>query len=751
MDNSKILFKEFILDIGNFDQFNNKIQKSSFNNKCKGDFFELFASYFINYIYSHNIEGFIKYVISSDLTNDEKRKNNLPARDEGVDGVVFTDHITILVQVKYRTNKKNISRRELSTFILSCLETHINEVLLVTTCPNISHNDKNIDIDPIKIKLVNDFQACNIDFWDRMRRELNVEQIEQDKCIDINLYQHQQDAVSQIVKQISNGGLCRLCMFCGTGKTLVEISTILKMNIKSFIVIVPYLSLMRQITNEYNKFIYGKFLIIDSANGTTDIDKINHYLDKHHCFEKVFVTYQSSNLLHEILNNRKQIVELTIFDEAHHCIILDKEKLNHFVSQPLSKRSLFVTATEKISYGEYSMSNEILFGPLVYNYSCCQAIEDNIICDFEIVVAVCDKKEIVDLFEDNYVNSKGEDWRLILTIWMIKQILETGKNKKILAFSNNRKEAKALYEMFKNRCPEVYAYYLDGNNSTKEREDVLIKFRNDLNGFISNVDIFSEGIDERSIDTIVLSSNCQSVIDIIQRIGRAMRKDYAGKIAKIIIPCLLEDNEDFFNSKKHSILFDIINQLGLGDKIEQKIKIKRVILNNLIKEEKEQSPLDDISKKYTLVDDETFLNEIRIRYYHSCDKDPIREFIRHENKIRLSKNIDLIDTKNKCQDFIDKNKEILGSVEIKSKPKNWLKYCLGEYYKEYVKKYYTTIEEVKNACIKLFISSWDDYCLKYQEDDRLPPFDYINDGLYSHEDPKLIKIKSILINNINDY
>ena len=63
-------------------------------------------------------------------------------------------------------------------------------------------------------------------------------------------------------------------------------------------------------------------------------------------------------------------------------------------------------------------------------------------------------------------------------------------------------------------------------------------------GFISNARCLSEGVDVPSLDGIVVSDPKHSKLDIVQMVGRALRKkEGEKKTARILIPFIVDKSK----------------------------------------------------------------------------------------------------------------------------------------------------------------------------------------------------------------
>ena len=84
----------------------------------------------------------------------------------------------------------------------------------------------------------------------------------------------------------------------------------------------------------------------------------------------------------------------------------------------------------------------------------------------------------------------------------------------------------------------LYSDHINGSMLSSKRTHILDIFKNSDNGLITNVRCLTEGIDVPQIDAVFFSDPKTSIIDIIQAIGRALRKDHKNpsKTAYVIVP-----------------------------------------------------------------------------------------------------------------------------------------------------------------------------------------------------------------------
>ncbi|WAA13355.1 DEAD/DEAH box helicase family protein [Fervidibacillus halotolerans] len=95
------------------------------------------------------------------------------------------------------------------------------------------------------------------------------------------------------------------------------------------------------------------------------------------------------------------------------------------------------------------------------------------------------------------------------------------KQTKTLAFCSSVKQAKYLCNYFKNK--NIKAEVLTGQNSHLERKNIREKFTNGEIEIIFTVDLFNEGVDIPTVDTLLFIRPTESISIFTQQIGRGLR------------------------------------------------------------------------------------------------------------------------------------------------------------------------------------------------------------------------------------
>ncbi|MGF7158289.1 putative helicase [Bartonella heixiaziensis] len=148
--------------------------------------------------------------------------------------------------------------------------------------------------------------------------------------------------------------------------------------------------------------------------------------------------------------------------------------------------------------------------------------------------------------------------------------------------------------------------HIDGTQSVKKRNEELDWLKgnaeNNVCRILSNVRCLSEGIDVPALDAIMFLHPRNSQVDVIQAVGRVMRRAPNKKtgyiILPIIIPSHLEAKKALRNNKRYRVVWQVlhalhshderlartINQMSLGQDSSHTIEIIEIKRDNELKE-----------------------------------------------------------------------------------------------------------------------------------------------------------------------
>lgn len=780
----KKLFLSIIDNISEYDDFDRKLRK--LDNKDKGHLFELFYKMYFTMIPSY--ETFYKHVyLYQEIPIKIKNKLKLPEKDKGIDGLVITTNDEYLVvQVKFRKNKKPIPFGELATFPALAFGSKCRNIdggVLFTNCYDVCDELNDERYSNITYSC---FSKCDGDFWNAVREYLKHDTII--KHTVMTPLPHQNTILPIIERHYKENNYGRLYLPCGTGKTFLGYwISIRVLDCNKIFIVVPSLYLLSETYETWAKQLYDssfKYLLIgsdiDKKDGmnceykiTTDMDDIKEQLESANGKIVVITTYQSSKLLRDVCKEIHFTFDIGIFDEAHRTTGTNDKMFTNLLSyKKLSKKRLFMTATEKIYHYQmskltkeqqeniYSMDNEDVYGKIIYNYSTRKAIEDGQLVDYKVVAPFISSDNYDDLLENNsyitFNDSECDVKILALSVMIIKTMKELNI-KHMLIFSNKNEKAKKTMEMIETLLESdeqnIYCKYLNGTDNMNKRRYEVKQFEQSEIGIISSARIFGEGVNIPICDSVCFADNKGSTVDIIQYVGRCLRKCkfVPNKISYVIVPFIMDDDtENFFDSENRSFfkLRRILKSLGTTDDlISEKFVLKDCNKCACGKNDDVNESIHTVNISQT-IDLKHFEQSIISKIFDrdGNSESRVRNKIIHENKRRYINGLKLIDTKVKCLKFLEEECET-----DTPNPDNWIKYCLGsDLFLEIKKKYYYSKEELIIACGKINITDFETYKKRYRKDLKLPSPDYINDGFYQDLDTKFNIITLLDKNNYDN-
>jgi len=769
----KYNFLEHIKDITTFDDFYKSLIKET--SDIKGKYFEYFS-----YLY-FKLDPIIKqnykeYYLYNQIPTKLRKQLNLPDTDKGIDAIAIDIHDNYYaVQVKYRKIIKNIIPfGEHSTFQALTFGSQVKNIhkgIFFTNCIDVCDELKNNKIVSIVYDSLN--TKCTELFWQNVKEFIGEKPLT--VYTPMKPLPHQERLIPIIKQHYEFNDYGRLYLACGTGKTFLSYwVTIKELKLNKIFIVVPSLYLLSQTyevwqkelqTNEYNFILIGSEMdkkedLLCEYEPTTDIDKIKEEINKK---DKIIVitTYHSSDLLISACKSNKFKFDIGIYDEAHRTVGEEDKCFTCLLTSKIETKRLFMTATEKIyNYSRskkdntqkeniLSMDNEKIYGKEICKYNIKEAIEDKVLVDYRIVAPF-----INNLKEEHYkfVDDDDNEYEpyTVLTGLLIIKAMEEYKFKRLLIFSNRNDRARNILNFIESylnqtnhNLKDIYLKYLSGENTMNYRKAHVNEFEKSDIGIISSARIFGEGVDIKACDSICFADGKSSTVDIIQYVGRALRKNNLepNKLAHIIIPFIMNDNEEFFTNDNDSFLKirKILQSLGTSDEM---VTEKFVIVDysgkcGTFKQRSGKSEKKEVTKKkeVNIVNIKDFTQDILVKIFdrNGDNIDLVRNKIIYENNRRINNNLDILISQKKIIKFLQEN----NINEIPNNVKNWIKYSVGnKYFNKLKEQYYYNKDKFIDICNKLEISNIDSYKINYIKDKKLPPYEYINNGFYYDLDNK---------------
>ena len=327
----------------------------------------------------------------------------------------------------------------------------------------------------------------------------------------------------------------------------------------------------------------------------------------------VFGTYQSIDVLGEAQKDGFPEFDLIIADEAHRTTgakALGDEasaftKVHSDLNVKGTKR-LYQTATPKL-YGTdakkkaeensiiiSSMDDESLYGSVFYRLGFGDAISHDILTDYKLMVLAVDEtvvqKDMQKALADSENGLNIDDVGRIIGVWngMIKRESFADKvsgepMQRAIAFSRTIEDSKRLSTQFENVVNEylnsdegysVNVRHVDGSMNALEKNEALDWLASDdipedSARILSNVRFLTEGIDVPNLDAIIFLSPRKSQVDIVQAVGRIIRKFEGKEYGYIILPIVVPAGETpetiLDNNKTYDVIWQVLNALRSVD------------------------------------------------------------------------------------------------------------------------------------------------------------------------------------------
>ena len=159
------------------------------------------------------------------------------------------------------------------------------------------------------------------------------------------------------------------------------------------------------------------------------------------------------------------------------------------------------------------------------------------------------------------------------------------KMKRAVAFCSDIKGSKKFVQLFGEIQDEIKMYgadddlvsvelrHVDGTQNALCRKESIDWLKEDTQEgtcrILSNARCLSEGIDVPALDAVMFLNPRNSIVDIIQSVGRVMRKtdgkNYGYIILPIGIPAGVEPEEALGDNKKYKIVWDVLQALRAHD------------------------------------------------------------------------------------------------------------------------------------------------------------------------------------------
>lgn len=355
----------------------------------------------------------------------------------------------------------------------------------------------------------------------------------------------------------------------------------------------------------------------------------------------VFSTYQSLPTVHDAQHNGLDDFDLVICDEAHRTtgVTLAGEDASNFVrihegDYIKADKRLYMTATPKLFDDDVkdkaadhsaelaSMDDEGVYGPEFHRLGFGEAVERGLLTDYKVLVMTVDE----DVAAEALANAPGQLVNLttasaIIGAWNAlakrsgklqgtKDGFEVNAKpmQRTVAFAKDIKHSKQIAESFPalvtahqeslhehaaledislhNTDVAVAAQHVDGTMNAMQRSSRINWLEADIapteSRVLTNARCLSEGVDVPGLDSVIFFQPRNSMVDVVQSVGRVMRKaegkDYGYIILPVAVPPGVSPSQALNDNTRFKVVWQILNALRAHDD-RFNAKINSIALN----------------------------------------------------------------------------------------------------------------------------------------------------------------------------
>lgn len=345
----------------------------------------------------------------------------------------------------------------------------------------------------------------------------------------------------------------------------------------------------------------------------------------------VFSTYQSIEVIsraqQQLLKETGDAFgtfDLIICDEAHRTtgVTLKDETESAFVRVHNNDflravRRIYMTATPRLYTDETkkraeensavlcSMDDRSMYGDEIYRIGFGEAVKQELLSDYKVLILAVGEKDITPTLQNALTREDGtidadDPSKLIGCINALsKKVLGADEEfvkgsdplpmRRAVAFCSSIKASRAIANAFTDykdlymedireedraTMVDVVAHHVDGTMSATKRDEELMWLKEQPENerecrMLTNARCLSEGVDVPSLDAVVFISPKNSQVDVVQSVGRVMRRSEGKKYGYIIIPVVVpadaEGDKVLENHPNFKVVWTVLNALRAHD------------------------------------------------------------------------------------------------------------------------------------------------------------------------------------------
>ncbi|WP_346763009.1 type ISP restriction/modification enzyme [Arthrobacter sp. Soil736] len=354
----------------------------------------------------------------------------------------------------------------------------------------------------------------------------------------------------------------------------------------------------------------------------------------------VFSTYQSIDAVAQAQQAGLPDFDLIICDEAHRTTgaTLSGTEESHFVKVHRNDviaggKRLYMTATPRLFNDDTknaamekdailcSMDDETLYGPVFYRIGFGEAVTKKLLADYKVLVLGVEETQVVSSFQDQLADSNMElnidDVAKLIGCWNGLAKRRSGVHevsfgndlapmKRAVAFNRDIKSSKLVESEFEdlvrvhltnldNDDPtddlKVQVRHIDGGFNAVARAERLDWLKEDFNHdggqptcrILTNARCLTEGVDVPSLDAVLFLNPRNSMVDVIQAVGRVMRvakgKQFGYIVLPIAIPEGMSTSEALKDNTRYKVVWQVLQALRAHDE-RMDASINQIELNH---------------------------------------------------------------------------------------------------------------------------------------------------------------------------
>lgn len=341
----------------------------------------------------------------------------------------------------------------------------------------------------------------------------------------------------------------------------------------------------------------------------------------------VFATYHSIDVVAQAQAEGLGGFDLIICDEAHRTtgVTLAGQDESHFVKVHdgdylKAARRLYMTATPRV-FGEdvrrkateaeallADMNDESTYGPELHRLGFGEAVEADLLTDYKVLVLAVDQQYVSDNFQAAMAESgeiKLDDAAKLIGCWngLAKHFgpqlsattsgdaghgVDRTPMRTAVAFAKDiraSKQAAASFPILVDRALQdedgaegrnrlaVEAKHVDGTMGIHERNTHLAWLKEHTTGdvcrILTNARCLSEGVDVPALDAVLFLTPRGSQVDVVQSVGRVMRKAPRKELGYIILPVVVPSGvapeEALRDNERYRVVWQVLQALRSHD------------------------------------------------------------------------------------------------------------------------------------------------------------------------------------------